>query len=60
MSTLKESEVMKNVLEETEVLEAQRHALRRIDINSIGREADEYIQTILGGLQVIREPNVLS
>ena len=57
---VKESEVMKDVFEEPEVLEAQRNALRRIDINSIGREADEYIQTILGGLQVIREPNVLS
>ncbi|KAK5133954.1 hypothetical protein LTR08_007074 [Meristemomyces frigidus] len=47
---VKESEVMKDVFEEPEVLEAQRNALRRIDIVKIGREADSYVQTILGGL----------
>ena len=57
---VKESEVMKNVFEEPEVLEAQRNALRRLDIANIGREADAYIETMLGGVQLVRGPGMLN
>lgn len=50
---VKEGEVMKNVFEEPEVLEAQRNALKRLDMTRIGREADAYVDTILGNIQVI-------
>ena len=52
---IKESEVMKDVFEEPEVLEAQRNALRRLDVTRVGLEAESYIDTILGGVQVIRK-----
>ena len=51
---VKESEVMKDVFEEPEVLEAQRNALRRLDASRVGREADTYLDTLLGGVHVIR------
>ncbi|KAF2480256.1 hypothetical protein BDY17DRAFT_303520 [Neohortaea acidophila] len=45
---VKEGEVMKDVFEQPEVLQAQRNALARVDINRIGTEADAYIDSILG------------
>lgn len=51
---VKEGEVMKDVFEQPEVLEAQRHALRRIDVARVGREADTYLDTILGNINVGR------
>ena len=52
----KESEIMRDVFEQPDVLEAQRNALKRIDINRISREAEAYIETILAGVQVVRAP----
>lgn len=49
---VKEGEIMKDVFEEPEVLEAQRNALRRLDIARIGHEAEVYVGSILGGVQV--------
>ncbi|CAK4026544.1 hypothetical protein FE78DRAFT_72516 [Lecanosticta acicola] len=43
-----ESEVMKDVHEEPEVLEAQRNALRRLDMVKIGREVEQFVTNILG------------
>ena len=51
---VKEGEVMKDVFEQPEVLEAQRHALRRIDVARVGREADTYLDTVLGNMNVVR------
>ena len=51
---IKEGEVMKDVIEEPEVLEAQRNALRRLDVARVGREAETYLETVLGGFQVVR------
>ena len=55
---VKEGEVMKDVFEEPEVLEAQRNALRKIDVTRIGREADAYLDTILGGVHVMRNGHI--
>lgn len=44
----KEGEVMKDVMEEPEVLEAQRNALRRLDTTRVSRDAEQFIETILG------------
>jgi hypothetical protein len=55
---VKEGEVMKDVFEEPEVLEAQRRALKRIDVGKVGHEADAYLDTILGGARVVRETPV--
>ncbi|KAH9811167.1 tail-anchored membrane protein insertion into ER membrane [Teratosphaeria destructans] len=52
---VKENEVMKDVFEQPEVLEAQRGALRRMDSVRIGRDAESYVDSILGGVQVTRE-----
>ncbi|KAK4901759.1 hypothetical protein LTR27_001531 [Elasticomyces elasticus] len=52
----KETEVMKDVEEQTEVLEAQRSALRRFDMTRVGREAEGYIDSVLGGVQAPRPP----
>jgi hypothetical protein len=51
---VKEGEVMKDVFEQPEVLEAQRNALRRIDMMRVGREAEVYIDSILGGVQIVK------
>lgn len=51
---VKEGEVMKDVFEEPEVLEAQRNALKRVDVGRVGREADTYLDTIFSGIQVVR------
>lgn len=45
---VKETEVMKDVFEEPEVLEAQRNALRRIDVASVQREAEGFLGTVFG------------
>lgn len=52
---VKEGEVMKSVYEEPDVVEAQRNALKRTDPTRVGREADAYLETILGGVQVSRD-----
>lgn len=44
----KEGEVMKDVMEEPEVLEAQRNALKRLDTTRVGRDAEQFVDTILG------------
>ncbi|KAK4610151.1 hypothetical protein CLAFUW4_13731 [Fulvia fulva] len=44
----KESEVMKDVLEDAEVLEAQRNALRMLDTVRAGRDAEAFIDAVLG------------
>ena len=51
---VKEGEVMKDVFEQPEVLEAQRHALRRVDVARVGREADTYLDTLLGSVNVVQ------
>ncbi|TKA79877.1 hypothetical protein B0A55_03664 [Friedmanniomyces simplex] len=53
---IKESEVMKDIFEQPEVVEAQRNALRRIDITRIGREAEAYIDSVLGAVRVVAPP----
>jgi hypothetical protein len=55
---VKEGEVMKDVFEEPEVLEAQRRALKKIDVGRVGHEADAYLDTILGSARVVRESPV--
>ncbi|KAK5110737.1 hypothetical protein LTR62_005614 [Meristemomyces frigidus] len=45
---VKEGEVMRDVLEEPVVLEAQRSALRRTDLSRVGREAEGYVDSVLG------------
>lgn len=49
---IKEQEVMRDVFEEPEVVEAQRNALRRLDIVRIGRDAETYVESIV---QIIRD-----
>lgn len=50
---IKEGEVMKDVFEQPEVLEAQRSALRRVDITRVGREAEAYVDSVLGGVRAV-------
>ncbi|KAK3710073.1 hypothetical protein LTR37_010504 [Vermiconidia calcicola] len=51
----KEGEVMRDVFEEPEVLEAQRNALKRLDVTRVGREAEGYIDSVLlGSFQAAR------
>ncbi|KXL43482.1 hypothetical protein M433DRAFT_135782 [Acidomyces richmondensis BFW] len=50
---LQEGEVMKDVFEQPEVLEAQRNALRRLDVVRVGRDAEAYIDNILSGVQIL-------
>ncbi|TKA24692.1 hypothetical protein B0A50_05680 [Salinomyces thailandicus] len=45
----KEGEIMKDVFEQPETLEAQRNALKRLDTTRVGREAEAYIDSILDG-----------
>lgn len=45
---VKEGEVMKDVFEEPEVLEAQRNALKRNDMTRVQREADAFLDTVFG------------
>ena len=51
---VKEGEVMEDVFEEPEVLEAQRQALLKLDVTRVGQEAETYLDTVLGGVQVGR------
>lgn len=44
----KEDEVMKDVMEQPEVLEAQRNALRRLDPLAAGRDAERFLEYVLG------------
>lgn len=44
----KENEVMKDVMEQPEVLEAQRSALRRVDSVGIARDAEQFLDSFLG------------
>lgn len=53
---VKEGEVMKDVFEEPEVLEAQRSALRRLDAQRIGREADGFLDGIFGSMPPPQAP----
>ena len=48
----KDQEVMRDMFEQPEVIEAQRNALKRIDITAVGRQADQYIDTMLNGIQI--------
>lgn len=50
----KEGEIMRDVFEQPETVEAQRNALKRLDIVRVGREAESYVDSILGGAQVQR------
>ena len=52
---VKEGEVMRDVFEEPEVLDAQRKALGRLDKARVDREADMYLEKILGGVQVVQD-----
>jgi hypothetical protein len=47
---IKEGEVMKDVFEEPEVLEAQRNALKRIDVGRVQREAEGYLDGFFGSV----------
>lgn len=49
---VKEGEVMKDVFEQPEVLDAQRRALKRIDVGKVGHEADAYIENIFGSARI--------
>lgn len=44
----KENEVMKDVMEQPEVLEAQRNALRRVDPLAAARDAERFLEYVLG------------
>lgn len=46
---VKEGEVMRDVLEEPEVVEALRGACRRLDVVRVGREAEGFVEGVLGG-----------
>lgn len=48
---IKESEVMKDVLEQPEVLKAQRKVLEKIDVGRAAHEADAYIESLLGDIR---------
>jgi hypothetical protein len=50
----KDEEVMRDVFEEPEVVQAQRKALASVDIGQIGADAEKYVDGVLGGVQVIR------
>ncbi|KAK6439451.1 hypothetical protein LTR95_004341 [Oleoguttula sp. CCFEE 5521] len=52
----KDAEVMRSVLEEPEVLQAQRAALRRIDPVQLDREAGGFVEGILSGVTLGANP----
>jgi hypothetical protein len=54
---VKEGEVMRDVLEEPEVLEAQRRALGRADVGRMGREAAGYVDSVFAGIEVAVQPS---
>ena len=51
---LKDAEVMKDIFEQPAVLEAQRHALKRLDIGRVGHEADAFLDSVLGSARVVQ------
>ncbi|KAM0689651.1 hypothetical protein Q7P36_010522 [Cladosporium allicinum] len=51
---LKDEEVMRDVFEEPEVVQAQRQALAKVDVNQVGADAEKYVDGVLAGVQVIR------
>ncbi|KAK5171349.1 uncharacterized protein LTR77_004493 [Saxophila tyrrhenica] len=51
---VKEGEVMKDVFEEPEVLEAQRSALRRLDLVRVGREAEGFLNGLFGTVEAVQ------
>ncbi|GAB7361487.1 hypothetical protein MBLNU230_g1543t1 [Neophaeotheca triangularis] len=54
---VKEGEVMKDVMEEGEVVEAQRQALRRVDVGRVSRDAEQYVDAVLGNMHVAPAPS---
>jgi hypothetical protein len=50
----KDEEVMRDVFEEAEVVQAQRQALAKVDVNQVGADAERYVDGVLAGMQVIR------
>jgi hypothetical protein len=51
---VKDEEVMRDVFEEPEVVQAQGKALASVNIGQIGADAQKYVDGVLGGVQVIR------
>jgi hypothetical protein len=51
---VKDEEVMRDVFEEPEVVQAQRRALASVDMGRIGADAEKYVDGVLGGVQVAR------
>jgi hypothetical protein len=50
---VKDEEVMRDVFEEAEVVQAQRQALAKVDVNQVGIDAERYVDGVLGGVQVV-------
>ena len=51
---VKDEEVMRDVFEEPEVVQAQRQALAKVDVGMVGADAEKYVDGVLAGVQVIR------
>lgn len=51
---VKEVEVYRDAFEDPEVLEAQRAALRRLDMSRLSRDADAAVEGMLAGVQVVK------
>lgn len=51
---IKDEEVMRDVFEEPEVVQAQRKALAMVDMGKVGADAEKYVDGILGGVQVVK------
>jgi hypothetical protein len=51
---IKDEEVMRDVFEEAEVVQAQRQALAKVDVNQVGADAERYVDGVLAGVQVVR------
>lgn len=49
---VKEGEVMKDIMEESDVVDAQRRALRRVDVGRVSRDAEGYVDGVLGKVQI--------
>ncbi|KAK8215164.1 hypothetical protein M8818_002174 [Zalaria obscura] len=50
---VQEAEVMRSVLEEREVVGASNEVLSRTNVESLGREAEGYVEGVLGGVRVV-------
>lgn len=46
----KEDEVMRDIFEEPEVLQAQRNAVSRLDVRRVGQEAEQFLTPLLGNV----------